>query len=353
MSSFAASSEDVGASTLIHIDPDMLWRCFAVHNIRSGAVTDPFHMNYYNFLSLLHNCELDEKARHARLNDGQLGVIFRSVAYPDKSSKSQRFAKSMRTRIYEKTFKHAVNSVQDFRRAQTHGHKLTYKSFLHALTKCGMAVYPNEPNHRQCLGMFVYHYVLRDYIRDSDPVVRLPYGVDPEDTIHFLADPEVNQFMSSYKYSIDHMFNYFHSRGHRTAEEATRSIGGVLSAQSKKQWMSYSEYCEFVDTHLGLSRSTPAILSKADIAKIFISVKEGGGRGVKEVRTTCGCEFLFVCVCVCVCARASLSLSLSLSLSVCVCVLFSCDFFLPRSFLLFLTCCLSLLFSLSLFAGSN
>ena len=102
-------------SDTIHIDPDELWRCFCLHNVRAGAVTNPFHMNYYNFLSLIHSCR-EDFPRHAKLSDGQLGVIFRSVAYETPAEMNRK--KSMRQRINETTLQH---NTQDTRRSQTHG----------------------------------------------------------------------------------------------------------------------------------------------------------------------------------------------------------------------------------------
>ena len=174
------------ASMTIRIDPDMLWRCFCLHNVHSGAVTNPFHMNYYNFLSLLQKVDLPKSAR---LSNAQLGVIFRSVAY--QTTAEIRKHKSMRTRIYEQSCNHKGNDVK---RTSTHGNKLSYCAFLHALTKCAMAVYPQEPNHKQALGMFVYHYILAKQVREQNPVIHLPYDVHVDSAELFLQDEQVVLF---------------------------------------------------------------------------------------------------------------------------------------------------------------
>ena len=75
------------------------------------------------------------------------------------------------------------------------GNKLSYPAFLHALAKCGMAVYRDEPNHRQALGMFVYNYILNENISAHAPIVELPYGIDVVHADLVLEGNEVIQFM--------------------------------------------------------------------------------------------------------------------------------------------------------------
>ena len=256
------------ASMTIRIDPDMLWRCFCLHNVHSGAVTNPFHMNYYNFLSLLQKVDLPKSAR---LSNAQLGVIFRSVAY--QTTAEIRKHKSMRTRIYEQSCNHKGNDVK---RTSTHGNKLSYCAFLHALTKCAMAVYPQEPNHKQALGMFVYHYILAKQVREQNPVIHLPYDVHVDSAELFLQDEQVVLFFQQYGNKVDAMFMYYHLRGHRVRES---NFVVNQATDSKKQMMSYTEFIEFVDTHCWFSKTAPNLLSKADIAKIFFAVKNGGGTG--------------------------------------------------------------------------
>lgn len=267
------STTSSSTTTTVHIDPDMLWRCFALHNIQSGAVTDPFHMNYYNFLSLLHECQLP---RYAKLTDGQISVIFRSVAYntPDEIRKQ----KSMRTRIYESNYLHRTT---DRKRTTTIGNKLSYCAFLHALTKCALCVFPDEPNHKQALGMFVYHYILAKQVREQDPVILLPYGIHVDSAISFLENDQVIAFFQKFGNNIDAMFMYFHSRGHRSRMTNANELINPLT-DSKKKWMTYTEFMEFVDTHMWFSRTNPNLLSRADVAKIFIAAKNGGGTGTKE-----------------------------------------------------------------------
>ena len=110
----------------IHIDPDVLWRKFCTHNVHAGAVSDPFVMNYYNFLNMIHSCELPRKAK-LKLSDGQLGVIFRSVAYA--SPLDSRKQKSMRTRIYEATS--TRKNVRIFCTRRFYIVILLYRSILH------------------------------------------------------------------------------------------------------------------------------------------------------------------------------------------------------------------------------
>lgn len=77
------------------------------------------------------------------------------------------------------------------------------------------------------------------------------------------------------------MFQFFHLRGHRSSA-SYQSIHHNSIEKPDKEWMSYHEFMEFVDTHMYLARSSPNLLSKADISKIFIAVKSGGGRGVHQ-----------------------------------------------------------------------
>jgi hypothetical protein len=145
---------------------------------------------------------------------------------------------------------------------------------LHALAKCGMVVYPEEPNHRQALGLFVYNYILKDVIAEQNQPTTLPYGVDLDDALICLEDRNVVSFMQRYAYTIDHIFNYFHLRGHRTNETTKgnthRSFankneslspekGGYEDTtrrhtEQEMQYMSYSEFMQFCDTHLWFVR---------------------------------------------------------------------------------------------------
>ena len=246
---------------VIQIDPDRLWRIFCACNIHAGAVSDPFHMNYYNFLALIYSCNLSASARR-KLTNGQLGVIFRSVAYP---SKDELIAgKCIRTRIFEAVMTH---KGLDSRREQTHGHKLSYATFIHALTKCAQMVYPNA-TARQALGRFVYNHILHETATEGAELeagIRLPFDLSLADAQTYLEDPEVNNFIFEYRHTIDAIFfhlNHVFARGNDAS----------ASSPKKDKLISYSEYTDFVHTHLWFERSNPNILSRADLAKIFIAV---------------------------------------------------------------------------------
>ena len=218
-------------------------------------------MNYYNFLALINSCDLPVLARR-KLTNGQLGVIFRSVAYP--SREELMASKCIRTRIFEAVMTH---KGLDSRREQTHGHKLSYATFIHAITKCAQMVYP-DAIPRQALGRFVYNYILKETATDGAELeagIRLPYGIDLVDAQAFLDDPEVNNFMFQYRHTIDSIFFHFN----RIFARENDSSGG---SPKKEKFISYNEYMEFAHTHLWFERSNPNIMSRAELAKIFIAV---------------------------------------------------------------------------------
>ena len=117
---------------------------------------------------------------------------------------------------------------------------------------------------------------LAKQVREQNPVIHLPYDVHVDSAELFLEDAQVILFFQQYGNKVDAMFMYYHLRGHRVRES-----NFVVSQEtdSKKQFMSYTEFMEFVDTHCWFSKTAPNLLSKADIAKIFIAVKNGGGTG--------------------------------------------------------------------------
>ena len=246
---------------VIQIDPDRLWRVFCACNIHAGAVSDPFHMNYYNFLALINSCDLSDSVRR-KLTNGQLGVIFRSVAYASKEELIS--GKCIRTRIYEASMTH---KGLDSRREQTHGNKLSYATFIHALTKCAQMVYSGT-SARQALGRFVYNHILHATATEGAELeagVRLPYDLSLVDAQAFLENPEVNNFMFQYRHTVDAIF--FHLN-----HVFARDNDAGASSPKKDKLISYNEYTEFVHSHLWFERSNPNILSRADLAKIFIAV---------------------------------------------------------------------------------
>ena len=246
---------------VVQIDPDRLWRVFCGCNIHAGAVTDPFHMNYYNFLALIRSCNLPLSAER-KLSNGQLGVFFRSVAYASREELMS--GKCMRARIFEATRTH---KGLDSQREQTHGNKLTYATFIHALTKCAGLVYP-KLSARQGLGRFVHKYVLQNSASDGAEEksgIRLPYDIRLSDAQAFLEDPEVNAFMFEYRDTIDAIF--FHLN-----HISSRINDASASSPKKDKMISYTEYVDFTRSHLWFERSNPNVLSRADIAKIFVTV---------------------------------------------------------------------------------
>ena len=142
---------------------------------------------------------------------------------------------------------------------------MSYNDFVHAIVEIGCRVFAKDNVEESiALSRFVFQYVLPNAYREH---LRLPYSMSVSDFHALLSYPKVINFMDEWDALLLDVFN-------RCRPTTSPKVSG------EQRWMLYKEYQDFCERFLWFhTHRTVSILSKYQIAQIFVAVKHGGGTG--------------------------------------------------------------------------
>ena len=228
-------------------DQDNLWRCFSLYCLQ-GSATDSLRLRMHSFIKFVRDCRFPPSAG---FTDVAVTVIYRRHATGNVKKKC------MNTRL--------INSQRVRKKAVTKlGQHMRYDDFVHALADMGVRLY-RFLGKAEALSRIVFEYVLPNAHSER---THLPFSMSDKMVHSILSDPHVVNFMDEWDEMLLEIFNRCRP------PTAPRAAG-------EHRWMLYLELQEFCETYLWLhTHHTTSLLSKYQIAQIFVVVKHGAGTGV-------------------------------------------------------------------------
>eukprot|EP00943_MAST-04B_sp_MAST-4B-sp1_P008111 g8111.t1 len=230
-------------------DQDSLWRCFSLYCLQ-GSAMESLQLRSHSFVKLVRDCNIPKQYG---MSDAAVTLIYRRYA-----SGNPRL-KSTNTRLLNSQRKSSTSPTKL-------GQYMTYTDFVHALVEIGCRVCGEGTlEDSVALSRFVFKYVLPNAYQEHS---RLPYSMSVTDFHAILSYPKVVNFMDEWDAVLLDLFN-------RCRPTTSPKLSG------EERWMLYREYQDFCEHFLWFhTHRTVSILSKYQIAQIFVAVKHGGGTGV-------------------------------------------------------------------------
>ena len=229
-------------------DQDNLWRCFSLYCLQ-GSAMESLQLRSHSFIKLIRDSKIPKRYG---IDDLSATLVYRRYATGLPRHKSTN------TRL--------LNSQKRSKTSPTKlGHYMTYNDFVHALVDIGCRVYSSENIRKEvALSRLVFRYVLPNAYQEH---TRLPYSLSVTDFYELMSYPKVVNFMDEWDEILLDIFN-------RCRPTTSPKMSG------EQRWMRYKEYQEFCENYLWFhTHRTRSVLSKYQIAQIFVAVKHGGGAG--------------------------------------------------------------------------
>ena len=238
------------ASQVVHQDDqDALWRCYALYCLQGSAI-ESLTLRSHSFIKLVRDCRLPPSSG---MNDVETTVVYR------RHATGNPVVQSMKTRY--------LHSQKVNREVPTKlGQNMNYEDFLLALVDMGLRCFP-ELTESQALTKIVFDHVLPYAYKEE---TRLPFKMSEKKFQTIVTEPEIMCFLDAWDALLLDIFNRCRpSKGPRGAGE--------------QRWMLYQEFQKFCEIFLWLhSHQTTSLLSKYQIAQIFVGVKHGAGTGLMQ-----------------------------------------------------------------------
>eukprot|EP00944_MAST-04C_sp_MAST-4C-sp1_P009391 g9391.t1 len=229
-------------------DQDNLWRCFSLYCLQ-GSAMESLQLRSHSFIKLIRDSKIPKQ--HG-IDDLAATLVHRRYATGIPRQKSTN------TRL--------LNSQKRSKTSPTKlGQYMTYNDFVHALVDIGCRVYSGESIRKTvALSRLVFRYVLPNAYQEH---TRLPYSLSVTDFYKLMTYPKVVNFMDEWDEILLDIFN-------RCRPTTSPKMSG------EQRWMRYKEYQDFCENYLWFhTHRTRTVLSKYQIAQIFVAVKHGGGVG--------------------------------------------------------------------------
>ena len=242
------STIDDDSFQVVEDDQDSLWRCFSLYCLQ-GSAMESLQLRSHSFVKFIRDCQLPKQFG---MDDASVTLIYRRYA-----SGNPRL-KSTNTRL--------LNSQKKSVRSPTKlGQYMSYNDFVHTLVEIGCKVFAKDNVEESiALSRLVFQYVLPNAYREH---LRLPYSMSVSDFHALLSYPKVVNFMDEWDALLLDVFN-------RCRPTTSPKVSG------EQRWMLYKEYQDFCERFLWFhTHRTVSVLSKYQIAQIFVAVKHGGGTG--------------------------------------------------------------------------